>query len=155
MPHICIIDIKQLYDANSTSNTLLALKYRIVPQQLDAYVAIMIMKHTYIIGDTSLCPCRRCLYLFSEAEWRIYASVTYTIIGSNNGLSPGRRRAIILANVGILLIGPLGTNFSEILIETHARAHARTHAHTRTTAHTYRQYTVICCIYQYHYMTTM
>ena len=40
-----------------------------------------------------------------------------TIIGSDNGLSPGRRQAIIWSNDGILLIGPLGTNFSEILIE--------------------------------------
>ena len=40
-----------------------------------------------------------------------------TIIGSDNGLSPGRRQAIIWTNVGILLIGPLGTNFSEMLIE--------------------------------------
>ena len=38
------------------------------------------------------------------------------IIGSDNGLSPGRRQAIIWTNDGILLIGPLGTNFSEILI---------------------------------------
>ena len=38
------------------------------------------------------------------------------IISSDNGLSPGRRQAIILTNAGILLIGPLGTNFSEILI---------------------------------------
>ena len=37
-----------------------------------------------------------------------------TIIGSDNGLSPGRRQAIIRTNAGILLIGPLGTNFSEI-----------------------------------------
>ena len=40
-----------------------------------------------------------------------------TIIGSDNGLSPGRRQAIIWTNAGILLIGPFGTNFSEILIE--------------------------------------
>ena len=39
-----------------------------------------------------------------------------TIIGSDNGLSPERRQAIIWTNAGILLIGPLGTNFSEILI---------------------------------------
>ena len=36
------------------------------------------------------------------------------IIGSDNGLSPGRRTAIIWTNAGILLIGPLGTNVSEI-----------------------------------------
>ena len=40
-----------------------------------------------------------------------------TIIGSNNGLSPGRRQAIIWTNAVILSIGPLGTNFNEILIE--------------------------------------
>ena len=40
-----------------------------------------------------------------------------TIIGSDNGLSPGRRQAIVWTNAGILLIGPWGTNFSEILIE--------------------------------------
>ena len=39
-----------------------------------------------------------------------------TIIGSDNGLSPGRRQAIIWTNAGILLTGTLGTNFSEILI---------------------------------------
>ena len=38
-------------------------------------------------------------------------------IGSNNGLSPDRCEAIILTHAGILLIGPLGMNFSEILIE--------------------------------------
>ena len=39
------------------------------------------------------------------------------IIGLDNGLSPGRRQAIIWTKAGILLIGPSGTNFSEILIE--------------------------------------
>ena len=39
------------------------------------------------------------------------------IIGSDNGLSPGRRQAIIFTNAGILLIGPLWTNFSGILIK--------------------------------------
>ena len=39
-----------------------------------------------------------------------------TIIGSDNGLSPGRRQAIIWTNAGILLIWSLGTNFNEILI---------------------------------------
>ena len=39
-----------------------------------------------------------------------------TIIGSDNGLSPCQRQAIILTNAGILLIGHLGTNFSKILI---------------------------------------
>ena len=37
-----------------------------------------------------------------------------TIIGSDNGLSPDQRQAIIWTNAGILLIWPLGTNFSEM-----------------------------------------
>ena len=40
-----------------------------------------------------------------------------TSIGSDNGLSPGRRQAIIWTNAAIVLIGPLGTNFSKIFIE--------------------------------------
>ena len=40
-----------------------------------------------------------------------------TSIGSDNGLSPGRCQAIIRTNAGILLIRPLGTNFSEFLVE--------------------------------------
>ena len=40
-----------------------------------------------------------------------------TIIGSDNGLTPERLQAIIWTNAGILLTGPLGTNFSEILID--------------------------------------
>ena len=61
----------------------------------------------------------------------MYAQLTYwgrvmpisvsklIIIGSDNGLSPERRQAIIWTDVGILLIGPLGTNLIEILIEKH------------------------------------
>ena len=37
-----------------------------------------------------------------------------TIIGSDNGLLTERHQAIIWTNAGILLIGNLGTNFSEI-----------------------------------------
>ena len=40
-----------------------------------------------------------------------------TIIGSDNGLSLDQRQAIIWTNAGILLIGPLGINFGEIVIE--------------------------------------
>ena len=42
-----------------------------------------------------------------------------TIIGSDNGLSPGRHQAIIWSNAGILLIRTLGTNFSEIVSKIH------------------------------------
>ena len=55
-----------------------------------------------------------------------------TIIGSDNGLSPGRRQVIIWTNAGIMLIGP-SANFSEILIEIYT-----IHFHSRK------------CIWKYH-----
>ena len=50
-----------------------------------------------------------------------------TIIGSDNGLSPGRRQAIIWTNAGILLVGPLGKNFNKILIEIHIISFKKSH----------------------------
>ena len=41
-----------------------------------------------------------------------------TSIGSNNGLSPIWNQAIIWTNAELLSIGPLGTNFDDILIKT-------------------------------------
>ena len=55
---------------------------------------------------------------FQLTHWGRVTDVNkLTIIGSDNGLSPGRRQAIIWTNAGILLIGALGTNVSEILIK--------------------------------------
>ena len=50
-----------------------------------------------------------------------------SIIGSNNGLLPERRQAIIWTNAKILLIGPSGTNFSEILIRIHTFSFKKMH----------------------------
>ena len=52
---------------------------------------------------------------------------TLNIIGSDNGLSPSRRQAIIWANGGILLIRNLGTNFSEILSEIYTLSFKKNH----------------------------
>ena len=49
------------------------------------------------------------------------------IIGSDNGLSPGRRQAIIQTNAGILLIRTLGTNFSEIWIQAYTFCFKKMH----------------------------
>ena len=81
---------------------------------------------------SSWCSSLRMVMVFPEEFWvRSFLSLclnhwgrvkhicvgNLTIIGSGNGLSPGRHRAIIWINAGILLIGPLGTNFSEISIK--------------------------------------
>ena len=50
-----------------------------------------------------------------------------TIIGSDNGLSPGRRQAITWINAGILFIRPLGTYFRDILIEIHIFSFKKIH----------------------------
>ena len=51
-----------------------------------------------------------------------------TIIGPDIGLLPGRRQPIIWTNAGILLIEPLGTNFSEILIKIHTFSFKKIHS---------------------------
>ena len=77
-------------------------------------------------------PCIKVAYL-CKAPLTHRGRVTHicvgnlTIIGSDNGLSPGRRQAIIWTNAGILLIGPLGTNFSEILIDIHTFSFMKMH----------------------------
>ena len=53
--------------------------------------------------------------------------IKLSIIGSDNGLSPDRRQAIIWTNDGILLIGPLGANFNETFIGIHSFSCKRIH----------------------------
>ena len=50
-----------------------------------------------------------------------------TIIGSDNGLSPGWCQVIIWTNAAISLIGPLGANFSEILIKIYKFSFKKIH----------------------------
>ena len=60
-----------------------------------------------------------------------------TIIDSDNGLSPGRRQAIIWTNTGIVLFGTLETNFSKILIKIQIFSLKKIHwkFHLRNVAH--------------------
>ena len=69
-------------------------------------------------------------FVFSLTHWGRQTHICIgklTIIASDNGLSPWRRQAIIWNNAGILLIGPLGTNFNEILIEIHTLSFKKMH----------------------------
>ena len=54
-----------------------------------------------------------------------------TSIGLDNGLSPGRSEAIIWTSAEILLIGTLGTNFSEISIEIYTFSFKKMHLKRR------------------------
>ena len=85
---------------------------------------------TYLKYDINyICQANAILYLYSAIMMPPQTHLTHwgrvmhicvgklSIIGSDNGLSPGRRQASIWTNAGMLLIEPLWTNFSEILIE--------------------------------------
>ena len=76
------------------SYAFLALTYR--------YLEILRNKETEWLHEFVVCKTKQKI-----------TSHYYCIIVSDNGLSPSRRQA----NAGILLIGPLRINFSEILIE--------------------------------------
>ena len=53
----------------------------------------------------------QCIYTLIHWSWVTHKCVNkLTIIGSDNGLLPGQRQAIIWTNDRILLIGPLGRN---------------------------------------------
>ena len=82
----------------------------------------MLKNHIYIyiyIFERWSCWCLGAVWHW----WTQWGRVTHMwvgkliTIGLDNGLSFGRLQAIIWTNAGILLIVPLGTNFSEILIE--------------------------------------
>ena len=85
-----------------------------------------------------------CIYCAWEPQWsdgwssgRVikthWGRVTHTCVGNltfigpDNGLAPGRRQAIIWSNARILLIGPWGANFSEILIGIQAFSVTKMH----------------------------
>ena len=62
--------------------------------------------------------CETLCFLFNHLGQVTHICVgNLTIIGSDNGLSPGLRQAIIWTDAGISLIRPLGTHFREICIE--------------------------------------
>ena len=82
-------------------------------------------------------PCIKMLMLRSEYFGRTMLTLwgrmthicvcNWTIIGSDNSLSPGRRQAVIWTIARILLIRPLGTNLIDILIEIHTLPFKKMH----------------------------
>ena len=58
-----------------------------------------------------------CSHIWMQAECCIYASVNGVTIGSDHHLSPVQHQAIIWTSAGLLLIGSLETNISEIWIK--------------------------------------
>ena len=72
-------------------------------------------------------------FFLSHWGWVTHICVSeLTAIGSDNGLSSGRCQAIIWTNAGLLLIGSLETNFSEIVIEIHTVSFKKTQLKVRS-----------------------
>ena len=73
---------------------------------------------------------RQSILVYPLTHW---GSVTHIcvgklpIIGSDNGLSPDRRQAIIWTNAEILSIRPLETNFIENLLKSHTFSFKKMH----------------------------
>ena len=83
--------------------------------------------HQWNSEKVALLPDWNC---FSLTHWGRMTHIcvsNLTIIGPDNGLSPGRRQAFIWTNARILLIGPWGRNFSEILIGIHTFSFKKIH----------------------------
>ena len=92
--------------------------------QLDPQEQTAAKKNTHILFHENAFEnviCKMSVTLFSVlTHWGRVTHICVgklTILGSDNGLSPGRHQAIVWTNAGILLIGPLGTNSTEILIK--------------------------------------
>ena len=109
-------------------------EYRICLQSIcckytAVYIGVCILVYHLLRWMSWVWPWLSCGWSHS-AHWGRVTHIcvgNLTIIGSDNGLSPGRRQAITWTNVGIWLIGPLGTNFSEMLIEIHAFSFKKIH----------------------------
>ena len=99
----------------------------------DQYRCWKNLKETYapihILYHSTTCVANK----FKSAKLTHWGRATHiyvgklTIISSDNGFSPGRHQAIIWTIAGILLIGPLGTNFSVILIEINTFSFKKIH----------------------------
>ena len=136
IPHICVDVIEYpLAPSNDYifSETSIMHIIQTIPGSLESReISFHLCMHPYqsrnsfeIIHEVR--PCQ-CLALIKFAPlWRIYASVNWIPIGSDNGLSPDRRLAIIWTNAGILLIAHLRTNLSEIRIKTQKKSFMNIH----------------------------
>ena len=106
----------------------------------------LIIRRSILVGVMAWCPQTQAISSigFDQDLWHYMVTLNHTelthwgrvthicvgkstIIASDNGLSPGRHQAIISTNAGILLIGPLGTKFNEILIEIHTFSFTKMH----------------------------
>ena len=91
------------------------------------HTGILDSNHAFIFGEMM---CTETFWPILLTRWGRVTHICVgklTNIGSDMGLSPGRREAIIWTNARILLIGPLETNFSEFLVVIHTFSFNKMH----------------------------
>ena len=65
----------------------------------------------YVVSKkTPICNTVVSYWLIENNDIYMHASLNQVRVGSDNGLAPNRRQAIIWTNADLLLIDPLGTN---------------------------------------------
>ena len=123
--HICISKLT-IIGAHQTASHYLNQCWNIIGPVGTNFSRILIEIDKFSFKKMHLKMCGRwrpsCLSLSVLTHWgrvtHIYVS-KLIIIGSDNGLSPDRRQAIIWTNARLLSIGPLRTYFNENLIKIH------------------------------------
>ena len=118
-------------------NAIYCVNLKEFDKQNQCATSTAIRTHVHTHPRTQLNSCTGWLYI--ETGPRCHHFLTHwgrvthicvsklTIIGSDNGLSPGRRQAIIWTNDGILLIRTFRTHFSEIVSEIHTSSFKKMH----------------------------
>ena len=134
---VCIIDILKMIDLVKQVFTVLYLvipSFTVSPAAMKLYIdpvwviKWLLLRYNIQYLASILSMSMIVVQILIHVDLTHWGRVTHiwvvdlTINGSDNGLSPGRRQAIIWTITGILLIGLIGTNFigtnfNEVLIE--------------------------------------
>ena len=102
---MCEIAISKLQNCGDANEALKLIKCYVFPNR---NYPLLVKLQPYL-------GLRNSMTFWFEGDLTQWGRVTHmcvsrlTTIGSDNGLSPDRRQAIIWTNAGILLVGPLGT----------------------------------------------
>ena len=110
--HKSVLDLKELLTSNNVFTRLDSVN--LLPHDFESMTNVLIYWH----------------YDLRLTHWGRLTHIcvgNLTIIGSDNGLSPGRHQVIAWTNVGILLIGPLGINFSVMLTKIYTFSFKKIH----------------------------
>ena len=110
-----IVPIAKIWGSGSWTNSQVSLQRATTPCMFSPQC---MNERTWKFAHLSL-QLRNCETLTRWGRVTHICVCKLTIIGLDNDLLHDRRQAMIWTNAGILLVWPLGTNYSEILIEIH------------------------------------